>query len=107
MTDGLKDKHRKAIIEILASCRRIERAVLFGSRAMGTFTTTSDVDIALFGPELTMTDHAKIAEAIDRLPIPQQVDILLHNTIKNANLLEHIATHGVQWLPQRPTDTES
>ena len=98
MTDGLKDKHRKAIIEILSSCGRVERVVLFGSRAMGTFTTTSDVDLALFGDELTLTDHANFAEAVDGLSIAQQVDILLYKSIKNEKLLEHIKTHGVQWL---------
>jgi predicted nucleotidyltransferase len=98
MTDGLKDKHRKAIIEILSSCSRVERVVLFGSRAMGTFTTTSDVDLVLFGDELTLTDHANLAEAVDELSIAQQVDILLYKSIKNEKLLEHIKTHGVQWL---------
>jgi predicted nucleotidyltransferase len=98
MTDGLKDKHRNAIIEILSSCSRVERVVLFGSRAMGTFTTTSDVDLALFGDELTLTDHANLAEAVDELSIAQQVDILLYKSIKNEKLLEHIKTHGVQWL---------
>ena len=102
MTDGLKDKHRKAIIEILSSSRRVERVVLFGSRAMGTFTATSDVDIALFGRDLTLTDHAKFAQAIDELSIPQQVDILLHKSIKNEKLIEHIETHGVEWLSIRP-----
>ena len=102
MTDGLKDKHRKAIIEILSANRRVERVVLFGSRAMGTFTATSDVDIALFGDKLTLTDHAKLAEAIDKLSIPQQVDILLYKSIKNEKLIEHIKTHGVDWLSIRP-----
>jgi uncharacterized protein len=102
MTDGLKDKHRKAIIEILSSSRRVERVVLFGSRAMGTFTSTSDVDIALFGDELTLTDHAKFAEAIDELSIPQQVDILLHQSIKNEKLIEHIKNHGVEWPKIHP-----
>ena len=101
MTDGLKDKHRKSIVEILSSCGRVERVVLFGSRAMGTFTATSDVDIALFGDELTLTDHAEFAAAIDALSIPQQVDILLHKSIKNEKLLEHIKEHGIEWPPIR------
>ena len=95
MTDGLKDKHRKALIEILTHCPRLERAVLFGSRAMGTFTPTSDVDIALFGDALTLTDQAKLAGAIEELTIPQQVDLVLRNTIKNPKLVEHIEKHGV------------
>ena len=97
MTDGLKDKYRKAIIEILSANERVEKVVLFGSRAMGTFTPTSDVDIALFGDQLTMTDQAKLAEAINELSIPQRVDILLYKSIKNEKLIEHIKRHGVEW----------
>jgi len=97
MTDGLKNKYRKAIIGIFTANERVEKVVLFGSRAMGTFTSTSDVDIALFGNNLTLTDQAKFAEAIDELSIPQRVDILLHKSIKNEKLIEHIKRHGVEW----------
>lgn len=97
MTDGLKEKHRKAIIDILSANERVERVVLFGSRAMGTFTPTSDVDIVLYGAELTPTDRSKLAAAIDELPMPQQVDLLLHKSIKKRELLDHIEKHGVEW----------
>jgi len=95
MIDGLKDKHRQAVIETLAANPRVEKAVLFGSRAMGTFTPESDVDIALFGDDLTLTDQAKLAAEIDRLPIPQRVDLLRYNTITSKKLLKHIRQHGV------------
>lgn len=97
MKDGLKDKHRKAIIDILSANEGVERVVLFGSRAMGTFTPTSDVDIVLYGDELTPTDRLKLAAAIDELPIPQRVDLLLHKSIQKKELLHHIETHGVEW----------
>ena len=93
----MKDKYRRAIIEILSANPRVERAALFGSRAMETFTTTSDVDIVLYGDKLTLTDLARFIEAIDKLSIPQRVDLLLHKTIKNRNLLKHIETHGMEW----------
>ena len=44
MSDGLKAQHRAAIIAALAANDRVERAVLFGSRAMGTNTITSDLE---------------------------------------------------------------
>ncbi len=72
MTDGLKAKYRAAIIRILSANERVERAVLFGSRAMETFTPASDVDIALFGAGLTLTDQARFAAAIDELPMAQR-----------------------------------
>ena len=35
MNDGLKEKHRKTIISILASNERVERVVLFGVKSHG------------------------------------------------------------------------
>lgn len=97
MTDGLKEHHRIAILAVIASNDRVERAVLFGSRAMGTHTTTSDVDIALFGDALTLTDHARLAAAMDDIPMAQSVDLVLHHSIDNPALIEHICEHGVEW----------
>jgi type I restriction enzyme, S subunit len=98
MTDGLKEKHRKAIIEILAANERVQRVVLFGSRAMRTHTTTSDVDLALYGDNLTLTDQAQLSSAIDNLPMAQRVDLLLYNKIDNEKLKEHIERYGQEWF---------
>jgi uncharacterized protein len=62
MNDGLKDAHRAIIIGILSANPRVERAVLFGSRATGAFVSGSDVDIALFGDALTLDDQAELTE---------------------------------------------
>lgn len=97
MTDGLKDKHRAAIIAVIAANDRVERAVLFGSRAVGTNTATSDVDVALFGNDLTLTDQAELATAIEELPIPQRVDLLLYGTLDSDALRKQIRRHGVEW----------
>lgn len=97
MNDGLKDSYRKAIMDVLSAHPRIERIVLFGSRAMGTFTQTSDVDLALFGDKLTLTDQAGLSKKISELPIPQRVDLLLYHRVKGQKLLDHIRTHGVEW----------
>ncbi|MCY4332587.1 MAG: restriction endonuclease subunit S [Cyanobacteria bacterium MAG CAR1_bin_15] len=97
MSDGLKAHHRAAIIATLAANHRVEKAVLFGSRAMGANTITSDVDIALFGRQLTLTDQAKLAAACEELPMAQSVDLVLYSTIDNPALVDHIRSHGVEW----------
>ena len=101
MTDGLKSEHRRAIIETLSANPKVERIVLFGSRAMGTFTPTSDIDLALYGDDLTLSDQAALAEAMAELSIPQRVDILIHHRIENRALREHIRKHGVEWFMRR------
>ena len=98
MTDGLKDAHREAIIAVIAANGRVERAVLFGSRATGTNTTTSDVDIALFGARLTLTDQARLAAAVEEIPMAQSVDLILYDSVRDRALREHIRDEGVEWF---------
>ena len=101
-TDGLKDAHREAIIATIAANDRVERAVLFGSRATGTNTVSSDVDVALFGDRLTLTDQARLAAALDEISMAQSVDLLLYDSIRGRTLRDHIRNQGVEWYAQRP-----
>lgn len=94
MNHGLKDSHIRDLVAVLREHAGVEKAVLFGSRAMGTFTLQSDVDICLFGDLLSLTDHAELAAAIEELPIPQKVDLVLEKNIKDKALLEHIRREG-------------
>ena len=103
MMDGLKNAHREAIVAEIATNSRVERAVLFGSRAARTNTVTSDVTIALFGDRLTLTDQARLAAALDSIPMAQSVDLILYNSIRNQSLRQHIRRHGVECFV-RPTE---
>ena len=98
MTDGLKDAHREAIIAVIAASDRVERAVLFGSRATGTNTVTSDVDIALFGDRLTLTDRARLSAALEEIPMAQSVDLVLYDSVRDRSLRAHIRNDGVEWF---------
>ena len=111
MTDGLKDRYRQAIVEIISRHPRVERAVLFGSRAIGGYKTESDIDLALFGDGLTLTDLAQLLDAFDHTSIPQRVDAVLFSPIRNETLIDHIRSKGVVWYdarePKPPTQTVS
>ena len=58
---------------------------------------TSDVDLVLYGDHLTLTDQAHLADALDKLTVPQRVDLVLHNAIDNDELCKHIERHGIEW----------
>ena len=105
MTDGLKAAHREAITAVIAANDRVERALLFGSRATGTNTVSSDVDLALFGERLTLTDQARLAADLDEIPMAQSVDLLLYDSIRDRTLREHIRQQGIEWYT-RPTRDE-
>ena len=55
LNDGLTAKVRSGIREILSQTPQIRKAVLFGSRALGTWKPASDIDLALEGEELDLS----------------------------------------------------
>ncbi len=95
MPHGLKDIELTKLNEVFAANERIERVVLYGSRAKGNYKPFSDVDITLEGAELTHTDLNRISLAIDDLLLPYQFDISIFHTLKNEALIDHIRRMGI------------
>lgn len=95
MPYGLKDIELEKLGEVFAANERIERVVLYGSRAKGNYKPFSDVDITLEGPELTHTDLSRLSLAIDDLLLPYQFDISIFHTLKNEALIDHIRRMGI------------
>ncbi|MCY4264045.1 MAG: nucleotidyltransferase domain-containing protein [Gammaproteobacteria bacterium] len=106
MIAGLKDIHHIDISNVFRANKRVERAVLFGSRAKGDYSVASDVDIALFGEDLTITDHLKLAKAMEELSVPQKVDLCLFQDIQEKPLCESILRDGVEIYNRSGNETE-
>ena len=94
--NGLSDKQQTVLIAILKNNIRVKSAYLFGSRAIGTYKENSDIDIALTGDALTLTDIADLLSQIELTTIPYKVDLLIKHKIKNSALLEHIDKFAVK-----------
>ena len=71
---------------------------LFGSRAKGTHTPQSDIDLALWGDVDALQAEA-IAAELDELPLPYQFDVQLFAGIRHAALREHIERAGIVLYP--------
>ncbi|CAC9499736.1 Type I restriction-modification system, specificity subunit S (EC [uncultured Gammaproteobacteria bacterium] len=95
MNNGLSDKQLKQIIDVLRQYKDIDKAVLFGSRAMGNYKKGSDVDIAIMGKNADFTLAAKIKSHLeDDTYLPYFFDVISYNTIKSDELKEHIRRYG-------------
>jgi predicted nucleotidyltransferase len=81
----------------LAKVERIDRAVLFGSRAMGTFGKASDIDLALEGKNLDMTDLAHLSGEFAESSLPYEIDLVLRAEIVNPELESRIEKHGIMF----------
>ncbi|OUQ16574.1 nucleotidyltransferase family protein [Lachnoclostridium sp. An138] len=84
------------IQEILEEIQRISRqygareVILFGSRAKGTETERSDIDIAVSGAER----FDELEEAIDEIPTLLSFDVVNMDTCQNELLLKEIREYG-------------
>lgn len=94
MDCGLPPAAIARIQEVLARFPNIDKAVLYGSRAMGTYKTGSDIDLTLYGATLTMQNLAAISSELDDLLLPYTMDLSLFAMLNNADLREHIGRVG-------------
>ena len=94
MRYGLSDETIEQICGVLARYPAIEKAVLYGSRAKGTFKPGSDIDLSLHGATLTLKDLGDIDFALDSLLIPYTIDLLIFDTLDHVKLREHIERVG-------------
>ncbi len=94
MPYGLKDKTLKDLATVFSHYREVETAILYGSRAKGTYKPTSDIDITLTGNRLQLSLKYKIAQELDDLFLPYTIDLSLFEKINNSNIKKEIETYG-------------
>jgi len=92
---GLKDSDYDLLVNELSKDQRVEKALVFGSRAKGTHKLYSDIDIALVG-DLSAFGAEEIKRELDELPLCQKIDVLDYATIRNAALRDHIDRVGIK-----------
>ena len=72
----------------------VRKVILFGSRAKGTASKNSDIDLAVDGIENPLTIESLTME-LDELPLPYRFDLQAISKISNHSLLEHIERVGI------------
>lgn len=94
MMYGLKSETIHAIQEVLARYPDVDKAILYGSRAIENHRVGSDIDMTLLGDKLDLTKLQKIELELDELLLPYKIDLSLHQQIQNTELLKHISRVG-------------
>lgn len=92
---GLPENTLFQIKNYLSQIEEIEAIKIFGSRVKGTYKKGSDIDIALFGENLTDKLLKHISNELDELPTPYKFDVIDYKTIENENLKSEIDRYGI------------
>ena len=102
MSYGLPSATVAKICEVLARFPAVEKAVLYGSRAKGTFKPGSDIDLTLLGENLNPAELGAIGDELDELLLPYQIDLSIFHLISNEKLREHIERVGKVFYERQP-----
>ena len=97
VNDGINDESKRKIIGVIATIIPEASIYLFGSRARGTHSEWSDIDIALDSGE-KISRH-RIGEALSMLEasnIPYKVEIVDFNSVSE-NMRASILDERVLW----------
>lgn len=94
MNSGLSDEQMRCLCDVFTRFPSVKSAVLFGSRAKGTFRAGSDVDLAVKG--CSETDVIQLSAALnEETVLPFFFDVVSYETIQNGDLIEHIERVGI------------
>ena len=94
MRFGLKDSDIDKLCSIFDKIDQIDRVIIYGSRAKGTFRVGSDIDLTIHGIGLNIGILNRIEDEIEELLLPYKLDISIFDHIDNDNLKDHIERIG-------------
>lgn len=92
--------------EVFRRHPEVSSATLFGSRAKGTHSKWSDVDLAVSGAVDPLKAEA-IAADLDALPLPYRFEVQSLEHITHQELREHIERVGIVVYPEAGSDRVS
>jgi len=98
---GLKPEVVQRIALVLARFPEVGQALLYGSRAKGSYRPGSDIDLTL---KLSAESKAvrnellfPVMTALEDLELPYSIDLSLFSSIDNPDLIDHIERVGVEF----------
>ena len=91
---ALSPHELELIISVFRKHPEVAAAKVFGSRAKGNSTSSSNVDLALWG-DIDGLRAERIAAELDELPLAYRFDVKSFDLIKLQTLKEHIERVGI------------
>lgn len=73
----------------------IRQVRLYGSRARGTHRPGSDIDLAVFAPDMTEEQFAALWQDLEASPIAFNFDLVHVDNLANPELRKHILADGI------------
>ena len=93
---GLPVKVIEQIVHCVAKYDAVERLILYGSRAKGTFKRGSDIDLAVYGHFESPLFIGQLLSELEALPTPYRFDVTDYYQLNHPTLKAHIDQYGLE-----------
>lgn len=97
MKFGLEQHIIDKLITVFEQHSKVDKAVVFGSRAKGNYRPDSDIDIAIKGQDLNTDDIIAMSVAFEEKGITHKIDLINYHSIKEPELKAHIDRVGIEF----------
>ena len=88
---GLPERTVNELLEFFKKKAEIQKVIIYGSRAKGTYKNGSDIDFAIWSDKETLSG---ISLELDELPTPYMFDIINYKTLTHDKLKNNIDNEG-------------
>lgn len=95
MKYGLSEQNIKQIQQILEKYDALDTAILYGSRAIGTYREGSDIDLTLKGNNLDIVTLNRLCNNFAESLLPYKFDLSIFNMLTNHDIIDHIQRVGI------------
>ena len=90
---GLPQRTIDELLDYFLSNPEIEKVLIFGSRAKGTYHAGSDIDFAVWSDD--NKNFLRIASELDDLPTPYKFDVTDYKTLTHEGMKNSIDNDGI------------
>lgn len=91
---GLSPKELEILKNVFKKFDDIKEVILFGSRALGTHKTASDIDLAIKG-NVDINTLSKLKYTLEEdTNLPYFFDVVIYDNLENMELKKHIDEFG-------------
>ena len=91
---GLTPKELEILKNVFKKFDDIKEVILFGSRALGTHKTASDIDLAIKG-NVDINTLSKLKYTLEEdTNLPYFFDVVIYDNLENMELKKHIDEFG-------------
>ena len=94
---GLSSRDLETISKIFSKYSEVKSVVLFGSRALGNYKNSSDIDLVILDENISSSTFSKIKNDLEESTLPYFVDLIMYSNITEPNLINQIQKTGIKF----------